>query len=212
MILVIGMHRSGTSIVAHMLHHMGCHMGDDLLAADIHNPGGYYEDRVWLDLNKAILTAAGGDWRKVPPYKSIRNQGKRFRNKWLGYIQDRQQHRSWGIKEPRLCLTAGLYYADLPQPVCFFVHRGDRAVADSLTRLYGKADWPYLIRRYRDHKQAFVREHHPTIIDIYYEQLTKNRLEALAVARQLNEFAESRASKSKVAEAAKLVRLDRVRA
>ena len=45
-IVVAGMHRSGTSLVAGYLQSLGVDMGARLLAADHANPRGYFEDRL----------------------------------------------------------------------------------------------------------------------------------------------------------------------
>ncbi|MCK4816954.1 hypothetical protein KA005_14390, partial [bacterium] len=61
-IIILGMHRSGTSIVANMLHRIGISMGEDLLKSDKFNPNGYYEDADFLGINKGILTNSEGTW------------------------------------------------------------------------------------------------------------------------------------------------------
>ena len=43
-IIVLGMHRSGTSLIAGVLHEMGVNMGSNLMKADEYNPKGYFED------------------------------------------------------------------------------------------------------------------------------------------------------------------------
>lgn len=64
-IVVMGFHRSGTSLAAKILHTLGVVMGDDegkgmLIGEAVENPGGYYEDEDIIDLNARLMTRAGG--------------------------------------------------------------------------------------------------------------------------------------------------------
>src|ERR1700709_755262 len=56
-LVIAGMHRSGTSFLASLLHGCGCLMGETLLPADAHNRPGYFEDLEFLDLNRRMLAA-----------------------------------------------------------------------------------------------------------------------------------------------------------
>jgi hypothetical protein len=56
-LVVAGMHRSGTSLLASLLHRSGCRMGETLLSADANNRPGYFEDLEFLDLNRRMLAA-----------------------------------------------------------------------------------------------------------------------------------------------------------
>lgn len=61
-IVVIGMHRSGTSIVMNALACLGVSLGDNLLPPGVDNPKGFFEDRSVNDLNIAMLDAIGQTW------------------------------------------------------------------------------------------------------------------------------------------------------
>src|SRR5688500_16148544 len=67
-VCVAGMHRSGTSMVAKMLHLCGLYLGDDrdLMPATPDNPDGYWEHARFVELNDEILNALGGGWDYVP--------------------------------------------------------------------------------------------------------------------------------------------------
>ena len=47
LVLIVGMHRSGTSLLAGILKSLGIHFPGQAIAADIHNPDGYFE---WDDI------------------------------------------------------------------------------------------------------------------------------------------------------------------
>jgi len=61
-IIVVGMHRSGTSALASAIEAFGFSTGQPtgLLAPDEHNRRGYFEQRAIVDLNDEILDHLGG--------------------------------------------------------------------------------------------------------------------------------------------------------
>ena len=55
-VIVLGMHRSGTSAVTRGLECIGAHLGDDLLPpSEAENPRGFYEDVPLLELSEQVL-------------------------------------------------------------------------------------------------------------------------------------------------------------
>src|SRR3954469_12288526 len=80
-VVITGMHRSGTSLVASYLSSLGVGLGDRLLAADARNPHGYFEDADFRELHGEMLTDAtpagdGGprDWGRTEDGR--RNRGR----------------------------------------------------------------------------------------------------------------------------------------
>jgi hypothetical protein len=63
LIVVLGMHRSGTSSAAGTLVRLGAAAPQHLMASTADNERGYWESRVLVELNGAILAAAGTDWK-----------------------------------------------------------------------------------------------------------------------------------------------------
>ena len=65
-IFVLGMHRTGTSLLTACIYHMlGLNSeedGDNLMKATKDNPRGYFEDVRIVNLNEKILTALGYSW------------------------------------------------------------------------------------------------------------------------------------------------------
>lgn len=122
-IVVLGIHRGGTSAVAGVLHHLGVHMGDDLLPPSEHNPRGYFEDREFVDLHDLII----GDWKDPQP-----NFGP-YRETYTTLIREReQQHELWGIKDPRMCFVFP-YFAEIARDAhAVSVTRDRRLCSESL--------------------------------------------------------------------------------
>jgi hypothetical protein len=69
-VLVLGMHRSGTSALAGALEAMGFDLGpeDDVMPADIGNPEGYFELLSVVRANDDLLARFGGRWDSPPNF------------------------------------------------------------------------------------------------------------------------------------------------
>ena len=110
-VTVLGMHRSGTSLVTRLLNLMGVFLGsaDDLIPADRHNERGYWEHTAIVSLNDEILHRCGGNWHQPPRFvdgwafdpdlASLRQSARSF------VVGTFENQRIWGWKDPRTCLT-----------------------------------------------------------------------------------------------------------
>lgn len=69
-VLVLGMHRSGTSALAGAFESMGFEVGpdDDVMPADIGNPEGYFELVSIVRANDDLLNHFGGRWDSPPDF------------------------------------------------------------------------------------------------------------------------------------------------
>src|SRR5438874_1070820 len=67
-VCILGMHRSGTSLLTRMLNLMGVHLGPEqlLMQPNSSNPKGYWEHDGIVSLNDEILARLGGSWDKPP--------------------------------------------------------------------------------------------------------------------------------------------------
>jgi hypothetical protein len=61
-IMVLGVHRSGTSALTRMLSMLGAQLPKHLMPANANNERGYWEPQRLVDLNDEILFAAGSRW------------------------------------------------------------------------------------------------------------------------------------------------------
>ncbi len=62
LIVVLGMHRSGTSAVMNALTCMGVSLGEELLPPGVDNPKGFFEDKTFNSLNIEMLEKIGQHW------------------------------------------------------------------------------------------------------------------------------------------------------
>ncbi len=106
LILCLGFHRSGTSLITHALESLGVDLGDRLMGPATDNPHGFYEDLDILNLDQLALKAVGAEWFTVEPVAAKLAQlarsdyGNQVEMVLRAKIADRPV---FGIKDPRLC-------------------------------------------------------------------------------------------------------------
>jgi len=130
--VVLGMHRSGTSSIAGLLALLGVWPGiPDMLMRAHDNPKGHYEH---LGLHMACvrrLEATEGDW-KIPSSKENPAAVDRFRREVSSVLNTLEARRPWFIKEPRLCLLIRELLPLLTRPAFVIIKRNPVEVAASL--------------------------------------------------------------------------------
>lgn len=105
-IVVLGMHRSGTSIVSAALECLGVSFGDHLLGPREDNPKGFWEDEDFVELNERLYELGGSfssalgfdaeSARRSPDYPQLHERMKSLLRTRL----DRQS--VFGLKDPRM--------------------------------------------------------------------------------------------------------------
>jgi len=103
-VVVLGMHRSGTSMIASFLNKLGVSMGKVMLGKTPSNPLGHFEDKDFYDLNRKILKFAGGNWRNPPKEENILAQKDKFNKEIVDLIFIKNKEKYWGWKDPKLAL------------------------------------------------------------------------------------------------------------
>lgn len=61
-LLVLGMHRSGTSVLARVLGLCGADLGTRLIGASAGNEDGHWEDAFAVEIHDRLLAAFGAGW------------------------------------------------------------------------------------------------------------------------------------------------------
>ncbi|HZX14128.1 MAG TPA: sulfotransferase [Thermodesulfobacteriota bacterium] len=194
-VIVLGMHRSGTSLIASILHLSGISMGKEFLRPDNGNPGGYFEDLEFLNLNKTILTQAEGTWRKPPSKERISISGSKNKKYIKELVFKRMQNnQKWGWKDPRTSLTGELFLEFLPDIKLIHVIRDENAIINSLAKLHGgqEEEWKNLNILYLQRIEEFKDKISPQFVHVVtYENLLNNKLAPIEVEKLVT-FAHSR--------------------
>lgn len=104
-VVVLGMHRSGTSLIARGLKALGVELGTDLMAPNEYNERGYWENDPLVDINDELLAGMGMAWWSL----ALPDEGwlalphtKPLLAKAVAELR-RQFHGQplWGFKDPR---------------------------------------------------------------------------------------------------------------
>ena len=145
LILVLGMHRSGTSAFAGVLQELGVRFGwmrrpgDERRVTGAHkprrnafNPRGNRENRELRWLHDELLERAGGSWWQPPGPVSVEDADRAKRDEVLASFEGDPI----AVKDPRLLLVLDLW-RDL-EPSLIGVIRNPVAVRESLDRRAGK--------------------------------------------------------------------------
>ncbi len=119
-VAIIGMHRSGTSMLSRMLNICGLDLGAeaDMIPAQETNPRGHWEHARIVDINKRILAHFGGTaedppvlperWFERPELQPLYQEASAFVAETFG------QATAWGWKDPRTTLTAPFWRRIVP--------------------------------------------------------------------------------------------------
>lgn len=134
-VLILGMHRSGTSCLAGCLEEAGLYLGEVNTSAP-HNAKGNRESRAIMELQDDLLRANSGNW-DAPPREVI----------WSAQYQARRDaiiaayptNHLWGFKDPRTLLTLSGWLEVLPSARFVGTFRHPLAVAASLQARNGIA-------------------------------------------------------------------------
>lgn len=146
-VLVLGMHRSGTSAVARMLNLRGADLGGELLPPKQDNERGFWENRALLALHEQFLAQMGLHWYDLASLPEDWRSGGAAR--WFVGALPEVLTQQFGdsalflVKDPRLSLLAPLWIEVLEsravRPVFVITVRHPDEVAASLAARDGFA-------------------------------------------------------------------------
>jgi len=139
-LLVLGMHRSGTSAVAGLLIRLGAQGPKTLMQADAGNPEGYWESAAFYEFHERLLRTAGSRWdaytRLDPDWfqsripADLHDECRRLLQAEFGDAP------RFVLKDPRMCRFVPFWLRTLKNeaitPVAVLVYRNPLEVARSL--------------------------------------------------------------------------------
>lgn len=131
-LIITGMHRSATSLVASLFDRAGVHLGERLLAADERNRRGFFEDVDFYEFHDHALQARGQTMFVTREFTFLPTPIESERAAQL--IAVRAAHSLWGWKDPRTCLFLDFWREHLPDARFVFVYRHPLDVLLSLMR------------------------------------------------------------------------------
>ena len=174
-LLVLGMHRSGTSALTRVLNLLGAYLPGGLLGGNRSNPHGHWEPQRVVDIDEALLVALGRRWDDLRPLPAdwIASPAAAIARDAIATFaaHELSRQRLSIIKDPRLCLLAPLWLEVLaaqgmdvrvivplrdPREVAASLRRRDGMAATSAYRLWQR----HLVAAEaasRHHRRACVR-------------------------------------------------------
>lgn len=129
-VLVLGMHRSGTSSLAGSLQERGLRLGK-VFTSNPHNRKGNRENAAVMALNDQVLAASGGAWDRPPPRITWDRGMARQRDQLIASLTC-PRGTPWGFKDPRTLLTLPFWEQGLADRRLVGTFRHPHAVARSL--------------------------------------------------------------------------------
>jgi len=142
-VVVIGMHRSGTSAITNALGLLGCSLGDtgDFMSPKRWNPQGNWEHQRLIDRNDLVLELHGGTWfapPRLPGDWARRPKAQAMIPRLRSEFAEIYPGEGWVWKDPRACITLPLWLqAWGSAPVAVMAFRHPLAVARSLAARNG---------------------------------------------------------------------------
>ncbi len=114
-LLVLGMHRSGTSALSRVLGLCGFDLGERIVGPGPGNETGHWEDAFAVERHERLLAAHGAAWDDALVLPADWLQGEAGRTAVAdiaAYLRSsRSRHAHWAVKDPRLCLFAPAWQA-----------------------------------------------------------------------------------------------------
>lgn len=114
-VFVVGMHRSGTTVVTRAINAMGiptC-VESDLAPGWVGNPEGHWESLTLMRIDDALLRGADAAWFCPPPLGDVRWSFPTARTEFDSVHPTPQ----WVAKDPRLCVTLPFWRSALARPL-----------------------------------------------------------------------------------------------
>jgi GT2 family glycosyltransferase len=145
-VIILGMHRSGTSALAGTLRLMGVELGSRLMPGHVDdNPRGFFEHLGVVDVHDRLLASAGYTWddpRNLPPPRLTGEEAQPFRRELAEILRTTFSGAPlWAVKDPRLCRLLPAWFGLLSDigstPGFVVIHRRAEEVAASLARRNG---------------------------------------------------------------------------
>jgi hypothetical protein len=144
-IMVLGMHRSGTSALTRIFNLLGADLPRSLMPAHESNPTGHWESNDLVVIHERLLESAGSnwrDWRKFNPEWLTSPPARQFAQEVLATLRkDFATSPLFAIKDPRICRFWPFWHNVLQEfgatPLVAMPVRNPLEVAASLKRRDG---------------------------------------------------------------------------
>ena len=136
---IVGMHRSGTSVVSSLLQSGGLDIGQRLLKAGVGNIKGHFEDLDFFQLHVQILKSQGIHSTGFTLQREIPIDEQHILRARALIAERRRRGVPWGWKDPRSTLFLDFWQQMIPEINFLLLYRCPCDVVDSFSRRGDKA-------------------------------------------------------------------------
>ncbi len=190
-LIILGMHRSGTSSVAGYFQQAGWFFGPDHQSFDLHatNQKGFFERRDVVCLNDRLLDSYGASW--ITPERFPRNPDSPVdflrhpeHTLAVSMLDAMRSHGPYFLKDPRMCVTLPFWLPLFRRPFFLLVVRHPLNVARSLAarRDCGLAAGFALWERYTRDMFRFTKGKPRAVV--HFEQIMADPANVMAAIHQ----------------------------
>ena len=147
-LVIVGMHRSGTSLITNWLEKCGLQIGERLEIATASNIDGHFEDMEFRTLHEEVLISKNLPGSGLVETISDANLSVYQQEKLKSIIEVKNKlYEQWGWKDPRTCLFLDTYRQLLPGSKYLVIVRDYQSVISSLLkRDFMEIDHKYMSR------------------------------------------------------------------
>lgn len=121
--IVLGMHKSGTTLVTQMLHQSGIAMVEAADATVGYDAGNQWEREATKQVNHSLLGSAGLYSLRARRRGPLRVTDETAAGMRSIVAECSARHADWGFKDPRTCLTYDAWARELPPHRLIVVYR-----------------------------------------------------------------------------------------
>jgi O-antigen biosynthesis protein len=187
-LVIAGMHRSGTSYVSSILKESGLHVGTALDSGSAGNVKGHFENMDFVTSHAKVLkhhSLSASGWTVKPDI----DVPESFYADMEKTVLQNVQTTPWGWKDPRTTLFLNFWSSELPDAKFLFVYRSPWEVIDSLYRRGDKAfqENPSLAlevwANYNRRSLEFIKTHRDDCLLVHVDAVAQNEAELVRLIR-----------------------------
>jgi len=130
-LMIVGFHRSGTSMLTQELHNAGLFVGEKLMGPHFSNADGHYEDFDFFNFHEKILLYNSATWQYTANQNPKIPQQCEFIMEKIIKQRD-TKHLQWGFKDPRTALFLDAWQKKLSNPYTIAIYRHYEECVNSL--------------------------------------------------------------------------------
>ncbi|HUT80356.1 MAG TPA: hypothetical protein VMZ29_04060 [Candidatus Bathyarchaeia archaeon] len=145
-VIILTQPRSGSSLLAGILHRLGVTMGpeEDMIMSQHKNKFGSYEDQAWLKLSHNILYSAKRlmlYWKRFDESDGkMEKTVNKYENEIVKLIR-KSEKELWGFKEAVIIYILPYFHQHFKNPYYIVLHRDSESVANSQKRAGKLKNW-----------------------------------------------------------------------